>query len=109
MANIKNGNTFYVDAASVGGTASSFINIKNIKVSGIILSSGAAGDSVTLNDLDTSGPSAGDLKVTVKVDDLDGTEYVDLSDQPIVFPNGIWVSAIDAGAEATLILRTTST
>lgn len=106
MANVRNGNTFYVDTASLGATAASFVAEKNILVSQIIFTASAAGDSVVISDLDpTTSVSAGDLKTEVKSTLADDTLHIDLADANMLFPNGIWISSIDAGANLTLVLK----
>lgn len=105
MANVRNGNTFYVDSTSSGGTATSFINEKQIKVSYIFFTTDNANDAFTINDLNPStGNTAGDLKITGKEATADDSVWYDFSTSPMVFPNGIWISTLTAGSRLTLVL-----
>lgn len=105
MANVRNGTTFYIDAGSVSGTTASFIAERGVKVSHIIFTSSNAGDSMALSDIDpTTGNSGGSNKFSVSNNLATDTIHIDLSDAQAVFPNGIWVDSISAGATATLVL-----
>lgn len=94
MANVRSGNSIYVD--STGSVASDV----NIKLIGIFFTSATAGDTITLKD----GTNAGALKLTLKNIDV-STHYFRLPDAPIIFANGIYVSQISSGAVATLVTR----
>jgi hypothetical protein len=50
LANARNGNTFYVDASSGSGTASSYIDSKNTLVVGIFATASADTDVVLVSD-----------------------------------------------------------
>jgi hypothetical protein len=103
MANVRNGNTFYIDAASSGGTAASFITKKNIKVTGVVFYAEAAGDAIVLADVAVAGGAAGSTKLKVSGGVAGETVALDLSNSPIVFPNGIWVVSLDTSCTATLV------
>lgn len=94
MANILNGNTIWIDATG------DITDTRNISVVSITLTSSAAGGSITLKDQTTLA-----TKLTLKVAvDEDSPMPYDYSSNPIVFPNGINISAI-SGVVATLIVR----
>jgi hypothetical protein len=77
MANIRNANTYYIDAT--GSLA-----VKGVRVWSVFLTNTAANAVVTLKDV-----SSGATKLTVK-NPTDGTTVLhDLTNNPIVFPNGI--------------------
>lgn len=106
MANVLNGNTFYVDAASSAGTTASFINEKDILVEAVTVSAGGSSGGVVLNDLKyTNGTySAGDAKLHLEA--ASRTSYMQyFNGTPIRFPNGVWVSSIDANVYVTLLVR----
>lgn len=104
MANIRSSNTFYVDANSAAGTASSFISEQNIKLVGIIYSVGAAGDSIDLYDnLGPGNAGQGPHKLRLKSSVAGASTQLRLAEAPIVFPNGIWV-VISGTPQSTLIL-----
>ncbi len=108
MASIQNGNTFYIDAASASGTAASFLKNNDVKVLAIYFTGAVAGDSVVLNDLNLMNaagtPAAGALKWKVTTDVAYKSNFIDLHEAPIRFPNGIWVSTISALGVCTLVL-----
>lgn len=107
MANVRSGNSFYVDSASAGATPASFINLPQLKVASIMLTGAGAGDTITLADLNSSTlNSAGSTKLTIKVPAANDTKFINLFDYPMVFANGLWVSVITAGATATIVIIT---
>ncbi len=101
MANVRNSNTFSVDAASTD--ASDSIEGTSLHLMGILFTPNSAGQTMKLNDL-APGPAAGDDKLTISGDIADRTRYYDLARANIVFPNGLWVTSISAGAKATLVI-----
>ena len=104
MANVYNGNTFYIDSASSAGTAASFVNEKDVLLEAIICSASSNG-SVELCDLKYSNGaySAGDIKLHLHIG-ANTTTMQYLDGQPIRFPNGIWVSSVSSTL-TTLVLR----
>jgi hypothetical protein len=104
MANVRNGNTFYIDSSSSAGTAASFLSDKNIKVTGIIMFSGTATDTVKIYDKSASSDAAGSLKISLMSGTAKDAHQFRFADAPIVFPNGIWVT-ISGTPEVTLILQ----
>jgi hypothetical protein len=98
MANVRCGNSCYVDSTGyISATGS-----KQVKVAYITFTSDAAADTITFKDASTSGA----LKMTVKSAVADETVVLDFSTTPLVFPNGIYVSAISANCTATIITTT---
>ena len=108
MANILNGNTYFIDSASSSGTSGSYYAQKDVLVVGIIFDGTTAGQYITLNDLqqfgDTGAVAAGPGKLRITLDSSKSSVFLRLSDIPLKFPNGIWISHLDAGATATLII-----
>jgi hypothetical protein len=103
VANARNANTYYIMEVSASGTATSFINEKNVQVTHIVFVSDAAGDAIVLNDKSASASSAGAVKLKIAATGADETILLDFSAHPIVFPNGIWVSSLSSNAVATLV------
>lgn len=107
MANVLNGNTFYVDSASSG--AGSYIAEKDVQLLAIMFTSATAGHTIELADLKqlSSGATAaaGSDKLKLSVDATNQVVSVRLADTPIRFPNGIWIKSISSGAVATLVLK----
>lgn len=95
MANVRCGNSIYVD--STGAITGSE---KNVKVSYISFTSDAAADTITFKDSSTSGA----LKLTIKAAVADETVFLDYSFRPLLFPNGIYISAISANCTACIVL-----
>lgn len=95
MANIRSGNTYYIDSASVS------LEAPGIQVIGVILTGDGGVAELVLGD-NISGASY-PTKLSVRTAD-DTTIYLDLSVTPIVFTNGIRV-ATATNTKATLILR----
>jgi hypothetical protein len=111
VANVLNGNTFYVDTASSAGTEGSFVLKKDVQILGIIFAAHSSGDDITINDVkqltDAVTPSAGPIKIHLHATANKESLYIDLADSPVRCPNGIWISAISLGAVATIIVRLT--
>lgn len=98
MANVRCGNSSYCDSTGLVTATGD----KNIKVSFISFTSDAAADSITFKD---SG-SGGALKLTIKAALADETVFLDYSLRPLLFPNGVYVSAISANCTATIVFTT---
>jgi hypothetical protein len=86
LANIRNGNTFYIDTQYSG--ASDALAIQGVRVPYIQISSSAAVNNAILADLTT-----GNIKVNFQnINNTGGagdTRLFDFSSNPILFPNGI--------------------
>lgn len=98
MANVRCGNSIYVDSTGLV-TASTD---KNVKVAYIIYTGALAADAITFKDTGTSGS----LKMTLKSAVAADSTVFDFSLRPLVFPGGIYVSAISANSTATIIITT---
>lgn len=93
MANVRNGNTFYIDGTSDP------LTVKGIRVSHIVVTSVSSSATLILSDVDT-----GAIKIKLSVPADKTVLYVDLSDNPMVFPNGINPSTVTT-CVATLMLQ----
>lgn len=94
MANVRNSNTIYIDATgTIAATA-------NAKVTQVIFTSSASGDTMTLRD-----GSSGSNKITVRNNLATDTKQLDFSQGPIVFPNGIHIQVLSASCTAMLVTR----
>lgn len=91
MANVQNSNSFYVDSTGSLTTA------PNIRVSTVLFTANAANDAMTLTD-----GSGGAVKMTIKASTAKDTKWFQFK-SPIIFPNGVFVSAITANATATIV------
>jgi len=82
MANIRNANTFYVDATGN-------LTVPNIKVFYITITSTANSAVVVIKDV-TTGALKFDLRIATAGDPV----RLNYSDSPLVFPNGIDVTTL---------------
>ena len=71
------------------------------KVSCIIFTTSSAGDSFTLRD-GTSGSDP--IKIIVKHNTATNTYVIDLSSNPLVFNEGIYLSALSASCHLTIVV-----
>jgi len=112
MANVINGNTFYVDTASSGSTEGSYVLGKDIQLVGVVFTSDTTGNQIAINDIkqmnDSATPAAGSAKLLVSIAAANETVFIRLADSPIRFVNGIWISAVDSNSAATLIFKKSS-
>lgn len=97
MANEFNSNTLYIDTASTAA-----LTRKNIRVSYITFTSSGAGDNLILKDTDGSGA----LKISIKNAVANDTITLSFDENPLVFPNAIYIDTLTSGATATLVLKT---
>lgn len=100
MANIRNANTYYIDTAAADHQPATTGNlaIKSIKVSYITMSSSGVAE-FNLRDVTTDAN-----KINVKLDTANKTEYLDFSDKPLLFPNGIHPETV-TNCKVTLVLQ----
>lgn len=105
MANVLNGNTYYVDAASTTGVSTTYLASKDVKVIGIIRTIVSGSQTVVLSDLTNAG-AAGTTKLQLHCSSStsSGSEYINLHANPIRFPNGVFINSISGGT-MTLILE----
>lgn len=101
MANIRNGNTFFIDTAASSEATSDVSNlvVQNIRIKAIILVATSANAILTLEDVST-----GNTKIEVRVAASGDSKYIDLTRNPIVFPNGISPATV-TNARATVIVE----
>lgn len=104
MANVLNGNTFYINESSDSGTGESYIDKKGVKVIGILAFSDATTDTIKIYDKASGSAAAGALKLSLDFATAKDEHHFDLSGTPILFPNGIWV-ALTGSPEITLIIQ----
>ena len=106
MANVRNGNTWYVDTSSASTSSASFISEKNLKLIGVIYHVATANtDAIELFDKNSTDNAAGVKKLTIKAAVATSTQQLRLESTPIVFSNGVWVTLTGAPI-ATLIFTT---
>lgn len=101
MANILNGNTYYVD--TVSSSVATALAADDVSLLGIIYHTDSANQHLVLNDINGQS-AAGSLKIQVGNLSAHETVYLDFSNNPIRFPKGIWISTLDSGV-ATLIVK----
>lgn len=92
VANVRNGNTYYVD--STGS-----LDIKNIKISSIYLTSTGASARIVLSD-----SSTGATKIDLRIAASGESKLFESENASIVFPNGITITTL-SNAVATLLLE----
>lgn len=98
MANVRNANTFYIDTQSAG--ASDDLVVNNVRLLGALVTAGAAGAKVILQDAAGTPVTKMDLRVATD----ESTSFFDFSNSPIIFPNGIKASTL-TDAICTLIIE----
>lgn len=104
MANVRSGNSFYVDSASSANSSQSYIAQTQTLVTEIVFTSNATGDALVICDVAPgTTPAQGANKITVKNNLANDTKVLRFYDTPVLFPNGIWIASISSGAVATLI------
>lgn len=94
MANVYQSGSVYAD--SVGQLVTG-----RCRVSHIIFYGASAGNAATVRD-GTSGSDA--IKATITASGTHSTIHLDLSGDPMLFNEGIYLSAISASCHVTLIL-----
>lgn len=96
MANVRNGNTYYIDTDGEG------LEEKNQAVVYIILT--ATGGAALLELGDNISGATYPIKVAIKAE-ADTTKHLILNESAMIFPNGIYVKTA-TNCQATLLLRT---
>jgi hypothetical protein len=94
MANITQSSSIYIDSTGVAFTG-------RTKVAYIIFTPNAANDEITLRDGDGGGDP---IKIHLHAATAKDSKVFDFSRRPMIFQDGIYVSALTASAKATLIL-----
>lgn len=106
MANILNGNTYYVTSVSSG--AASCLEAKDVQLMAIMYHTDSANQHFVLNDIasiqGTNAPTVGSAKLRSGNSGAHEQYLFDLSNCPIRFPNGIWISLLESG-DLTLIVK----
>ncbi len=98
MANVRNGNTFFVNQQHISdGDA---LDVKNIKATAIFITATAANGICELVDNTANEVKKLDLRVEIS----GRTEFFDLALTPVVFPNGIRVKTL-TNAIATILVQ----
>jgi hypothetical protein len=101
VANVRSANTWFVDTTSDSGTASTYVSGR-CTLLGVIWYTAAAADTLKLFDKSAASAAAGSQKLQLRAATALNAQYINLSDSPITFPNGVWVT-LTTGAYATLI------
>lgn len=101
MANIRSGNTWYVDSSSNSTDSTSYVDVKNLKLIGIIYTLGAT-DKIELFDKNPSSTSAGSKKFSIISGTANDTRQLKMAESPVLFTNGMWVT-LTGTPTATLI------
>lgn len=100
MANVLNGNTYYVDTASSTGT--NILDFQDVTVLAVVFTSGTAGANFVLNDI-AAGGSVGSAKLKGSIVTANDTLFLRLADSPIRFPSGIYVSILSSGTLSLVV------
>jgi hypothetical protein len=95
LANVLNGNTWYVDTAHA--SASDDLALKDVRVSYVVVTATGANAVVVLGDPDTN-----DTKLDLRVATSGSCEVFEFDSLPIRFPNGVKVKTL-TNAVATLV------
>lgn len=91
----RNSNTLHISGAETDAT---ILTAKNVILIGVLVSAGSGAEQVTFKDVTTSA-----TKIHFHCS-ANTTDYYDLSNCPIVFPNGIVVTTNNADTNVTLII-----
>src|SRR5262245_48370533 len=97
MANVLNGNTFYIDTQ--GSTTEDDLVRKQTLVTYITITSTGANGRVVLSDVGTNPTTKIDLRVAV----ANTSELFRYAEKPLMFPNGIKVSVL-TNAVVTVVI-----
>jgi len=96
----QRGNTVYIAADGSGTTPGAVTIDVNKKLKMVIFTPDAANDNLVLQE--TSGTS---VLLNLKAATAKDTVIFNFSDNPIVFPTGVYCATLSANATATLILE----
>ncbi len=91
MANVRNGNTYYIDATTE-------LAVPGIKVAYVIVTATSANAILNLQDVTTAVN-----KINLRVATSGETQVFDFSECPLYFPNGVIPSTV-TNCNATLVL-----
>lgn len=98
----RNGNTLYLEASG-GASTIDALSSKNILITQIIVTAGAAAETFTLRDVTTTT-----VKAVVKAA-ANSTVQIRLEDTPVICPNGIRVTLTQTDSHVTLLVKETKT
>lgn len=98
MANVLNGNTFFIDTAH--SSAVDDLDRKQVLVTGIVVTATGANGRIVLGDKASNSPPKLDLRVA----DSGTTQSFIFRDSIVLFPNGIQVITL-TNAVATVIIK----
>lgn len=93
MANVRNSNSFFIEDTGLS------LDVIGIRVTHIVLTSTNTGALFVLSD-----NSTGAVKIKMAIAADKTMEFLDLSDNPIVFPNGIDPTTV-TNCVATLMVQ----
>ncbi len=96
---VVNSNTIQVTVADVDSTV---LTDKNVALIGVILTAGGGVGHIALGDLVAAASYPAKLELDTPAT---GSIYMDLSNTPIIFPNGIRVKGASGVPIVTLIVR----
>lgn len=94
----RNANTLYLEASG-GASTIDALAVKNIVVTGIIITSAGTAETLTLRDVTTTA-----LKVVLK-GVANSTINILLEEAAILFPNGIRATLAQTDSNVTLIIQ----
>lgn len=94
MANVRSGNTWYLD------TSDSSLPESNLRLSGLILTATTDSEVVVADDISSASfPERLSVRALANT-----TVQIRLEDTPVVFSQGIRVKTLTSGAKVTLLL-----
>lgn len=96
MANVRSGNTFYIDTAH--STSADDLLVKNIRAMYVVVTATSANAAVVLADASTS-----DKKCDLRIATSGNSQLFRFDNAPIVFANGIKVTTL-TNAIATIVV-----
>lgn len=108
MANVRNGNTWYVDTSSASTDTSSFLSERNLKLIGFLFHCDLTTDEIIVYDKSPTSSAAGSFKFIAQHSNAKDVLQLRLADCPIVFPNGVWVT-LTGTPQVTMIFTQAAT
>ena len=98
MANVLNGNTFFIDTATGSGGAT--FDEKNIIVTGLFVTGTGSAAILVLSDASTPVVKKLEIQLPAAID----TKFFPLEEAKILFPNGIDPTTV-TNAKATVVFK----
>lgn len=99
MANLLNGNTFYIDTA-FASTVDDLVRSQALAAY-IVVTATAASGRIVLGDV---GANSSQIKLDLRVETSGHTEIFRFPENPVLFPNGIRVISL-TNAVASIIIK----